>query len=564
MDKYFIDIETNLAHDTLWCIGLVDEAGNASIHEDASTLPSPTDNLFVAHYGVIFDFPKLEELAGFVVPPENQIDTHIMSQLNHPNFPGGHSLKNLAIRSGSPLKDEFPLEEFDWGLTEKMKKYCMQDCRSLRAVFRWLLNQMKRWPDLDLSDPLNPVRMEQDVRRLTAQQIANGFKLDVAACNDLWVDMTGKLDDIRGDMQKVFPPISEERWSEKTGKRLKDKITVFNPGSRIQIASRLEGLGATWTEFTDKGNVSVNEETLLEKAVDYPEAKVCLDYLVTAKRLSQVNSWLKFVTPEGRVHGNVDTLGCITGRMSHSGPNMGQVDKHPPMRGVWTVDDGNVLVGVDASGLELHMLAHYMKDEDFIGIVLNGDPHWRNALAFGLTEEEVYDPDTMKSIRDMAKTLIYALIYGCGDALLGAYTGKSEAYGRRMRADFEQATPAYVDLLETLDSIANKSGTLPSLDGRRIVSRHDHTRCNTLMQGAGAVIMKRALINGVNTLDKCGVPFKVVAQVHDEIQVETPEQHGEDVKRAFIGGIEQAGEDYNLRLPLSGDGMIGKTWRDTH
>ena len=76
----------------------------------------------------------------------------------------------------------------------------------------------------------------------------------------------GRLSDeaegIKADLQERFPPITEVRYSEKTGKRLKDKVTVFNPASRKQIAERLSELGWEPHAHTDKGHPIVSEEVL--------------------------------------------------------------------------------------------------------------------------------------------------------------------------------------------------------------------------------------------------------------------------------------------------------------
>ncbi len=77
---------------------------------------------------------------------------------------------------------------------------------------------------------------------------------------------------------QTFKPIVEQRWSDKTGKQLKDKVTIFNPGSRQQIAERLQGLGVVFNKKTEKGNIIV-DETVLE-GIDLPEAKLVAEYLM--------------------------------------------------------------------------------------------------------------------------------------------------------------------------------------------------------------------------------------------------------------------------------------------
>ncbi len=237
--------------------------------------------------------------------------------------------------------------------------------------------------------------------------------------------------------------------------------------------------------------------------------------------------------------------------MTHSGPNMAQVEKGEVMRGNWIVDEGNKLVGVDASGLELRMLAHYMQDQNYIDELLDGDIHTINMNAAGL------------ETRDQAKTFIYAFLYGAGDAKIGSIIGGSGKDGKLMKERFLRNTPALAELRDKITCIS-KQGSLPALDGRRLRVRHEHAALNSLLQGAGAIIMKRALVIGSDDLINRNVPFWTVAQVHDEIQTECARRHSMVVGRAFVNGIVKAGEYYDMRCPLDGEAKIGDSWAETH
>jgi len=105
------------------------------------------------------------------------------------------------------------------------------------------------------------------------------------------------------------------------------------------------------------------------------------------------------------VHGFVNPNGTITGRMTHREPNLAQVPSSSSpygkdCRACWIVPRGYNLVGIDASGLELRMLAHYMNDKEFTDEILHGDIHSSNQKIAGLKS------------RNQAKTFIYAFIYG--------------------------------------------------------------------------------------------------------------------------------------------------------
>ena len=560
MKHCYIDIETNLAHDHIWCVATIVD-GVETLHFDVSTLPEPDEYVYVAHYGLGFDFPVLERLWGWDVPFERRCDTVLLSKLHDANRKGGHSLRNLAEQAGQELKDDFDVEDFDKGYTDKMGAYCMQDVRALQCVHEKLVGHLEK-----MGFDFRCVDMEHKVRALTNTQTANGFMLDVDKATDMYTDTVSRQREIEAELQEMFPPITHERWSDKTGKRLKDRVEVFNIGSRQQIAHRLESQGVRWSKTTEKGATIVSEETLKPLVDKHPAAGLCLEYLTLGKKASMLNAWLKHVdTDTNRVHGMVDTLGAITGRMTHQRPNLAQVDKDPEMRGCWIVPEGSKLVGVDASGLELRMLAHYMNDDEYIQEILNGDIHWHNALAFGLSDDAVFDHANPKhgAARNTAKTLIYALLYGAGDEKLGSIVSGSRSTGRRMRSAFAASLPAYASLVGRVQTAA-KRGYIVGLDGRKLRIRSEHAALNSLLQGAGAIVMKQALIEGCRMLDEAGVQYKVVAQVHDEVQLETPKRYADYVATTFKQAITAAGEQLGMRIPLAGDSHVGINWSETH
>jgi DNA polymerase I-like protein with 3'-5' exonuclease and polymerase domains len=242
--------------------------------------------------------------------------------------------------------------------------------------------------------------------------------------------------------------------------------------------------------------------------------------------------------------------------MTHSKPNLAQVPRvgNPfgkECRECWTVEDGNVLVGIDASGLELRMLAHYMRDEEYTNEILSGDIHTKNMKAAGLTN------------RDQAKTFIYAFLYGAGPAKIGAIVGGGEREGKKLIDSFLANTPALKTLRQKVDRLA-KRGWLPSLDGRRLMVRSAHAALNVLLQGAGAVVMKQALVLLHSKLNRVIMDASFVANVHDEWQIETNEKLAESVGQAGVQAIQEAGLTLGLRCPLDGEYKIGTNWATTH
>lgn len=540
-----IDIETNKAWDTIWMCGVyfpsLGRSEYATTAEGLETLLSGVDTV-VGHNILTFDLSILRDVWGFKWNRKAH-DTLVIGRLLDPNVDGGHSLRAWAERAGGELKDDFT--DFDGGLTDEMIDYCLQDCRA-----NWSVYEMMETLVEERGFSWRSVALEHEVRRITTQQEANGFMFDFQTGCELYNSHNARMTDIEQQLQEVFPPIIEERYSDKTGKRLKDRITMFNPGSRQQVADRLAAKGAVWTKLTETGKPKVDEKAL-EQNAHVPEARLVLEYLTLSKRVGMLRSWLDAVSDDGRIHGRVNTCGAVTGRMTHSKPNLAQIPSEKEYRECFTVPEGYKLVGVDASGLELRMLAHYMNDPSYTREILEGDIHSTNQKAAGLPT------------RNDAKTFIYAFLYGAGDEKIGSIIGKGSGAGAKLKAQFLRATPALAELIAKVKRMSAR-GTLPGLDGRRVNVRSEHSALNTLLQSAGAIVMKEALVIAEAELAKQGYPYKLVAQVHDEFQIEVPGAHAESVGVIFRDAIRQAGESLELRCPLDGEYKVGSSWADTH
>ena len=540
-----IDIETNKAWDHIWMCGVYlpnsgvkDYATNV---QDLHRLLSGVDTV-AGHNILSFDLPLLRDIWGFEWNRQ-YMDTLVIGRLLDPMIEGGHSLREWAKRAGGELKDDFT--DFDGGLTDDMIDYCLQDCVSNWDVLEYMQKLIE-----ERGFSWDSVTLEHEVRRITTQQEKNGFAFDFPKACQIYNEHNDRMQAITTELQEVFPPIIEERYSEKTGKRLKDRVTVFNPGSRQQVADRLADKGAVWKARTPTGQPKVDEKAL-EQNKEIPEAALVLEYLTLSKRIGMVRSWLDAVGDDGRIHGRVNTCGAITTRMSHSQPNMAQIPSESQYRECFTTASGNKLVGIDASGLELRMLAHYMNDKEYTDLILHGDIHSHNQELAGLPT------------RNDAKTFIYALLYGAGDEKIGSIVGGGARQGSYMRKKFISGLPAYGALLSRVLKLA-KTGSIPGLDGRRINIRSEHAALNSLLQSAGAIVMKKALVIAEKDLQVFNVPSTLVAQVHDEFQVECPEEYAERVGVIYRNAIRKAGRELDLRCPLEGEYNIGDNWSQTH
>ena len=548
MNLVFCDIETDgLDATTIWC-AVCRHNGESEVicneKDFKDYVQRKAGATFVFHNGIGFDVPVVERLWDFTFHRALVTDTLILSRLADPSRSGGHSLRNWGNILGFAKGDHD-----DWSrLTTEMIDYCIRDVELTEAVYKRLMVELDGFSQ-------DSIDLEHEVQWVIQEQERNGWLLDERLCHVLCAKFKERMNEIESNLQALFPPIVEERYSEKTGKRLKDKVHVFNVGSRQQVAERLTAKGAVWKELTATGKPVVDEKPLKEN-YHVPESAQVLESLLLQKRYAQVNSWLEHVQEDGRVHGRVITNGAVTGRMTHQSPNMAQVpsvnsEYGEDCRNCWIVPEGRRLVGVDASGLELRMLAHYMGDEEFTNVLLRDDIHTRNQTAAGL------------ATRPQAKTFIYAFLYGAGDAKIGSIVGGTAKDGSDLRTRFLRNTPSLEGLRERVGQ-ASRKGYLIGLDGRRLWIRSEHSALNTLLQAAGAIIMKKALVLLDDYATQHKIDYRFVGNVHDEIQSEVVTEQAEKFGWIAVECIKAAGLSFELRCPLDGEYKVGSTWTETH
>ena len=564
MAKLFLDIETTLFNGTLpnkiWCLVTICDKGNIVYYtsDDIHKFQNVAINYseFIGHNIIGFDAPVIKKVLGVDLFKIGKVtDTIILSRLFNPVREGGHSLKAFGLKFGYKKFDFNDFTKF----SQEMLKYCIRDVKLLIQVYT-LLNRQ------GVNFSKESIELEHDVAKIITQQVSNGFLLDQEKAHLLLARLQQRVDEVQTRVRETFVPLKiETTFTPKVNNKArgyvkgipftKVKYQEFNLGSRQQIGERLINLGWKPNKFTDKGHVIVDEK-VLSKIKDIPEAELIKEFLLLQKRVAMIESWIEAVREDGRVHGKVITNGAITSRMSHSSPNMAQIPAvYSPYgkdcRELWVVPSGYKLVGVDASGLELRILSHYMNDKEYINEVINGDIHSTNQTLAGL------------ETRDIAKTFIYAFIYGAGNKKLGTICGRSESYGREIKNRFLKRLPSLAKLRTRVDK-AVKKGWLKGLDQRKLIIRQKHSALNTLIQGGGAIAMKKALVILSNYISQYKIDAMPVVNVHDEFQYQVKEEQADRFGTLAVKSIVDAGEQLSLRCSLNGEYKIGNNWKETH
>ncbi len=586
--------------------------------EDGLRLLMKADQI-IGHNIIKFDLPAIQKVYPWFTYDEDKVlDTLTCSRLIWTNIAdvdaskirrgtttltprliGSHGLEAWGHRTGN-WKGDYSKVMQEQGLdpwaswNPEMQSYCEQDVEVNHDVLKLIEKKQYSQQAIDL---------EHKVAFILAAQERAGFKFDVEEAEKLSHLLIGEQAVLEDQLCSLFEPwevfqgiFVPKRPNRKLGytghyevdddgKKTfvgdpvrKTKTVVFNPNSRDHIADRLKVThGWKPTEFTPSGKPKIDDKIL--GSLPYPEAAQLARYMLLQKRIGQLadgrQAWLKHVTPEGRIHGGVIPNGAVTGRATHSNPNIGQVPSCTAeyghhCRALFTATPGHTrLLGCDVSGLELRMLGHFMAKHDggaYADIVVNGDIHSANAAALnGMTYEEFFSrKHELDHLRQQAKTFIYAFLYGAGDEKLGSIVGGNAADGTALRAKFLKGLPALMYLIgasekdintakwklgkelkkekrnkAVIDALrqvvnmkpcgvkntAERRGYLKGLDGRFLHIRSSHAALNTLLQSAGAIVCKQWMVEFHKLLKERGFSDQVtqVAWVHDELQMEVAE-----------------------------------------
>ena len=551
-----------------------------------------TADVLIGHNIIFYDLPVLQKLHSFVAKARI-IDTLICTRIiwpkeklydldieQYPNVPtkirGNASLKAWGWRLADNKIDFKDFSEY----SEEMLTYCKQDVQVTLKLYKHIVKE--KYPE-------SALRLEHDFALAINKQIRAGVPFDVDACLDLVDNLRGKKVELEEQLKQIFPPIKHKTWftpkvNNTARGYVKDVpfektiIEEFNPGSRKQIVERLKSkYGWEPEKTTEKGNPILDDE-VIEK-LPYSEAKPLAEYMLIKKRLGQIedgnNAWLKLVNNNtGRMHGDVITNGCITGRASHRHPNMGQVPAgYSPYgkecRALFHAPQGWDMIGIDAKALELRCLAGYLAYWDqgeYAKLVINpeSDIHTINQKLFGV------------ETRDIAKRLLYGMLYGCGAVKAGTIIDPNEKdeivlrnLGKTAINSFLKGVPALAELKTKIESYILTRQHLIGLDKRVLYCRSPFKGLNVLLQSAGAILMKQVVITIHKNIETNlslphGQEWEQVLMVHDEVQLVCNPKYTEQIREQAMLAFPQAQEFFEFLCLIEGDSRVGSDWSATH
>lgn len=628
-----INYQFNERPSVIWCAATQDVETGEKNHftlfdseEQKTAFKSLLDEYdeIICHNLICYDRQVFLYLLDYDVPINKCVDTLVLSTLWTP------AQKKHSLEFYGELYGVKKPEHEDWTqFSPEMLHRCQQDVEINTRLYKDLIGKFKIKKFSSSS-----IRIEHHVAEMLRQQQENGFYVNRQNVHEIFCETKRSADALEKTFRRTFRPKPKPAFEEieieprrtasgeiaKNTKGLKKYVgdpsilggpfcpvdwEVFNPDSPTQRVKRLLEHGWTPLTYTPAGNPKFDEDSLLQDSLP-SEVKQFGQYLMLRSRERTFKQWLDLADKDGYVHGKIIPLKAWTHRASHVNPNMGNVPrvtfvKKKPIKGIegkfgfecrdaWQIEDkeNNVLLGCDASGIQLRALAHYLKNDDYVEQILDPDKdiHTYN--------QELAEFDT----RNKAKTFIYAFVLGAGNYKVGAIAAPDEneveqllseiggsnslrsaaissltplnipdtdynialAYkGSLVKNKFERRLEGLTELKSTF-----KKGWITGLDGRKIKIEYPRLTLAALLQSFETIVMRWAMRYYHKEAEKAGLWFKQRNFVHDEFQIETRKDQADELAHIVENSFAYVGERLKTYCPLAGEAKIGLTWADTH
>ena len=606
--KIIYDIETNGLIDTVDTIWLV-VTKNIDTNEiitfsDYDVDSKPLNELvpflnkatvLIGHNIIGYDNVVMHKLLNWTPPASiKMIDTMIISQMNNFRREGKHSLKNFGLI----LNDAKGKSPDFLKYSPEMKTYAIQDVNLNHKVYKYVINEAQQ---LIANRPKfqQALRTEHAIAELCSQQIKTKWKFNTPLARKHYEYLASEMKIIEDEINPTLKPrkvlidkdpkkakylqdgrfssVSARMLSQFLGTEIKQTDTdKWNPNNTFQRFNMIEAdlgnmdqvrgmlLDNGWqpSQYTPKGEPKITEDTLSSIKGDIGQ-KV-LKYYQLRSRHSVLRGWIELAEANNdRVYVEAFNIGTPTYRQRHSKiVNVPSSNSFfgKEMRELFIADTDKVMVGCDSSGNQIRALGHYLNSKEINDHILNGDIHQRTADVVGVP-------------RQLAKSLLYATIFGAGFAKLGKMVNGIEDLekGREVKNKLYVAFPGLKELNNRLNKFfyttQNKDGMgfIPALDGRKIYAESSFKLLNYLLQAYEAITVKSAVVNAFKMFKEEKLNVDMLGLIHDEVQVQTKPENIKRVKEILSYSFgDFITKELELNIQMAGDAKEGKNWYETH
>lgn len=556
----------------------------------------PKDVVFVGHNCVAFDIPVLNRWWGSQISISRVVDTFVLSMLYSPSLSGGHSLEAWGERVKLSKLVHKDFAQY----SEEMLRYCQNDVAVTKRLFLRLTARMRQIGFTEKGCQIETLHWHI----IQNKQRRYGFPFDYERAHKLYTELRAIEEGLKEKIYEQWPPRFEivaefAKACKKDGnysanylrhEQQYPKLEIlddgrycaydwveFNLGSPLQRVEKLTEAGWKPSSFTKKGNPKVDEDSLLKFAeTSGNEAgKLLAKWVVTNSRANMIRNWMDAYNEKtGAIHGNLWLAGTL--RYRHDNPNSANI---PAVRvrenketkektvlygeaGSWTYESRDLwtcgrrdvfsLVGVDAKGIQLRILAHYLNDGEFNKAILSEDPHAYNQTAWGLDS------------RAKAKTILYAIVMGAGDGRVASEANISLKEAKATKKQLFDRVPGFPKLIGRLQNEWKRKGRITLCDGTPVIVPQDYRVIPYLLQGDESRIMRLASIYLDREIRRQKIEAHKVGDIHDEWQWVVGVSDVERFCQTALEVFPQAGREFNYTIPIEGDVKVGKTWAETH
>jgi DNA polymerase-1 len=620
-----------------------------------------TVDVIAGHNEVGYDLMVLRKLFNWNPKPTVKIrDTMLMSQFfNYKRFAGDkHSLAAWGEHFEIP-KLEF--EDFSQ-FTEEMLTYWKRDIELTDLVYDQVMKEF-HLANAKSKNVVNALLAENAVSEFCAMAELSGWPFDKPAAEKLLAEMDAEILTAMEEIEPKLPwkciavdkekgeyPFKTPKWNmsgaynhhlanwfgiDPLSGQDEDRLVegnytriIFEPmkmSSNTDMKVWLFQMGWVPTEWNYKRDevtrkmIRMSPKITLDSLEFLAEdGKMYAAYLTTASRASILRNWINGVDAEGNVHGSCFTIGTPSMRARHSGiVNVPSADSvwGKEMRQLFTCKPGEKLVGCDSSGNQARGLAHYLKSEEYVKLLLEGDVHTFNfelldevcnKLGISWTDNILDSTDDyplkkknvtrlkrfllkkgasweeyLKTKRPIAKAIkgakrakakrvLYATLFGAAGLKVCGYVlgHQDKDLGDKIKKGFLKGTPGFADLMDTLNRIYGNTlktgkGYIPGLGGNKIFCDSPHKLLVYLLQACEKATCGAAIMLTMQRLREEGIPFIPAIMMHDEFQIRVPEMFAERAAEIGVQAFKDGPRLFGITI-MDGSASTGFNWYDTH
>lgn len=530
--------------------------------------------IIACHNMIGYDLPLIKKFYPDFRPNEI-LDTFILSQMLYPNERMTHGLDEWGKIVGvlKPKQEQWQV------FNEQMLHRCVEDVKINVEVLKWCLIEVNK----DNWDWSFPIKLEHEVAKINQEQ-GTLWKIDLKLLDKKIIEYNDIYNKINNQLRQLRKPFviqgkeiaykiqsgnisAAAKLYKAEGDFCKISFKPFEPSSVTQLVEFLLSVGWKPESFTPKGKPSLRDDDLI--GVPNHISNVVSDFRDAIHRKGVLEGFKKRAKPNGDIAMSALTCGTNTARFCHRVI----ANIQPEFKDLFIAREGYKLVGCDASQLEARIESHYTVPYDagaYSRYLLEMDVHQFNADMWGVSRSD-------------AKAPFYAMAYGCGGAKIAKMLNISEEQGKDIIKQHYETWTGLSMLIKDLERSLEKRGFLlpgkwgrkelnekakpyiKGIDGRKLYVRGMHKLKNTLIQSAGAIVTKLAMIYINKLIKELDIDARIVMYYHDSYTIEVINDIKaiEAIKNGLPEAVRKAGEYFKLRVPLVVDSGEGYNWHDS-